>query len=191
MENEELDNMTYTRADVITILQDELENIPDEEVPNFFADVIIRYLDKLFDSSKFDITVGPYIMGPGEVVGYDENGYEIVKAQMKKLDNTMGIPADAQVYWLTSFKLYYRDSNVMPRIGELFDPYKLRQFLIALLLEQPALVFPGVEKPEVDIMLNIIADMAEGVNTEEDNEPEQIDDDDEIEDDDSDFEPEL
>lgn len=191
MENEELNNITYTRADVITILQDELENIPDEEVPNFFADVVIRYLDKLFDSSKFDIIVDPYIMGQGEVVGYDESGYEIVKAQMKKLDNTMGIPADAQVYWLTSFKLYYRDSNVMPRIGELFDPYKLRQFLIALLLEQPALIFPGAEKPEVDIMLNIIADLVEWGYTEEDNEPEQIDDDDEIEDDDSDFETEL
>lgn len=178
MENKELEN--FSRADVINTLQIELESIPDDDMPNFFIDTIIRYLSKLYDINKLEVIVDPYTMGEFDVVGYDDNGYEIRRAKMTKLDDDEDLPDDGDLYWLTSFKLYYNDSNLMPRVGNLFDAYKLRTFLIHLLLEQPTLVFPNVENPEIDIMLNMIMDIHEW----SDIETEELDD---FEDDDSDF----
>lgn len=171
MENEEL--KTWNRSDIVEILLEEFDCITDEDFPLFFTCVFWQYFNKIFNVYESEITTYPYIVKEGDVVGLDNDGDLLVKSELIRVDDMSKLSPDERVHMLTTFKLVFNNKNLMPRIGVLVGGYELKRYLACLLLERPEMIFDGVELPEIDIMLNIVADLA---NWNFDNEDKDVDD---------------
>ena len=151
---------TFTRKDMVKMLYDEFEAITEFNFPDFFLEEFKKYLTGIYNWDKLEFSCDPYIIGERKKTGKDEFGNDIYQAPLVLCNDPFSLGPDDKVYWLTTMKIYYNNDKLLPREYERIDCTVLRDILIGLLTERAEQIF-DTENPEVDVLLNVIADIAE------------------------------
>lgn len=151
----------FSKAEIENILKEEFADFTDWLFPMFFLHEVDKYFLKqnLFDMDKSWCDIAPYVRTGNEQQVLDKPDTVDVELKRVELENIPDIPEDEPMYWITSYHFEHKGKPLLPLDEEYLMPKELKEKFVNILLGSAMDIMPNSDKPELDLMFNILADI--------------------------------
>lgn len=140
-------------------LMDEFDEFSNVSFPLFFTQEIVHLFPDIFDFDKSTIEVSPYILMDERVNGNSED--KTVDMVLHKIDICDVTASNiGNIYWITHCSLRYRNEKKQSLVLDVALPEQVKEKLVELLLTHAPDIYKDSKTPELDMMYNVLADIA-------------------------------